>query len=199
MYVLELTANPLIDRRDVGPITCRRTARRRFARGKREAAAVDQIRELPDRGEGLVMIMTGTFHGWDLVAAVLRLAGGAEIEHLRVATLGFNRAQTLDLGELIDAGRIRRLTMVVSEMFREKNRSEFKLLDEEMTRRGQVVRCDRNHAKLLCFELNDGRRLVSHGSLNLRRCKSYEQVVMSHDEKLHDFFAAFIDRMASRA
>jgi hypothetical protein len=68
-----------------------------------------------------------------------------------------------------------------------------------MAQRGQTVATTRNHAKLLCFDLNDGRKLVAHGSLNLRRCNAYEQVALAHDAALHDFLASYIDEVAGRA
>lgn len=195
--MLELQHNPLTaPRATLAPQTHRReTTKRRFARVRRQSRAVEQIGKLPGKGEDLVMIMTGSFHGWDLVGAVMDLTG-CPIRELHVATLGFNQAQTLHLAEMIDAGQIGKLTMVVSEMFREKNPREFKGLAEAMTARGQVVAANRNHAKLLLFDMADGRKYVTHGSLNLRRCNAYEQVAISRDDALFEFFRKFIAAMA---
>lgn len=192
--------NPLLPRASSQTVKRRtlrldESPRRRLDRARRGQSAVKQIGRLPAVGEEIVMIMTGDFHGWDIVGAVLDLAGVAAA-HLRVATLGFNRSQTIHLASLLDAGRVRRLTMAVSEMFREKNKSEYALLAAEMQSRGQTVKCGRNHAKLMLFELADGRRIAVHGSLNLRRCNSFEQVAISASVELHDFFAAFIDGLA---
>jgi len=131
--MLKLQHNPLVSQS--GPIEAathrRETKKRRFARLRRQEQAVEQIGELPGPNEDVVMIMTGSFHGWDLVGAIAELAG-CPIASLHVATLGFNQAQTLHLCELIDRRQIGSLTMVVSEMFREKNAREFKGLAEAM-------------------------------------------------------------------
>lgn len=195
--MLELQHNPLLHKTSaIEPAShSREVKKRRFARLRRQARAVEQIGELPAAGEDLVMIMTGSFHGWDLVGAIAELAG-CPIAALHVATLGFNRTQTLHLCELLDTGQIGALTMVVSEMFREKNAREFKGLAEAMAEREQIVAANRNHAKLMLFDMADGRKFVTHGSLNLRRCNSYEQVVISQDEGLFKFFRKFITAMA---
>lgn len=194
--MLQPTANPLTAEPTTrATLRTRSAARRRFKRAARQQNAASQIGELPGDGEDVVMILTGDYHGWDIVGAVIELAGVA-VSHLRVATLGFNRSQTTHLAELIDAGKVQRFTMVVSEMFRDKNKSEFAFLRETLESRGQMVSCGRNHAKLMCFEMDDGRRVVSHGSLNLRRCNSFEQIAISADPDLHDFFAGFINEQA---
>jgi len=48
----------------------------------------------------------------------------------------------------------------------------------------------------MLFDMADGRKFVTHGSLNLRRCNAYEQVVISQDEGLFEFFRKFITAMA---
>lgn len=181
------------------PITHRvESARLRMRRLGRERTASQQIEKLPTAGEHLMLLMTGNFHGWDFVGAVLDLAQPATIDHLHIATLGFNRQQAGHLADLLDRGTVGAVTMLVSEMFRDKNKAEYadihRLLVDE---RGQCVACTRNHAKLLCFALSDGRRLALHGSLNLRRCNSYEQAMLSHDADLHRFFTDYIEGQAT--
>lgn len=171
----------------------RKIRKRRAARLLREQTAADAIGKIPGPGEEVVLIMTGSFHGFDLLTALLDLAGpGVVAEELWVATLGFNRDQTDHLAELIDAGRIRRLTFVVSHMFTEKNADEYEYLAEVLEPRGQTLENTRNHAKLLLLKLSDGRRVVVHGSLNFRRCHSFEQVAICQDAELFGFFRRFI-------
>ena len=67
-----------------------------------------------------------------------------------------------------------------------------------MEERGQTLASTRNHAKLILWELDDGRFFVAHGSLNLRRCNAYEQLSLSQDKKLHEFFATYIDEIADQ-
>ena len=78
-------------------------------------------------------------------------------------------------------------------------RPEFEQLRNALESRRQIVATARNHAKLLLFKLDDGRTLAAHGSLNLRRCNSFEQLSISTDPALFDFFAAFISDAIAEA
>lgn len=179
------------------PTIRRETNRRRLERIGREQSCAEQIATLPAEGEEIVMLMDGQWHGWDLVGAVLHLASPATIQHLGVATLGFNRTQAQHLNNLLDTGHIEAVTMIASEMFRDKNIPEYTALHEALTSRGQRLATTRNHAKLITLELTDGRKLVAHGSLNLRRCNSIEQVVLANAPDLHDFFRQYIEEAAA--
>ncbi len=164
----------------------------------RQRACVQQLEALPAEGEELMLLLDGRWHGWDLVAAIRELAGCA-IAELHVATLGFNRDQTHQLADDLDNGRIGAVSMLVSEMFREKNPGEFAELKRQLGERGHRLAATRNHAKLLCLAMTDGRRFTCHGSLNLRRCNSVEQAAISPDPDLHAFFTAYIQEAIEAA
>ena len=185
-----------------GPLRCAKTLhrespRRRMLRMTREQSCAQQIDRLPQPGHEVVMIMDGGWHGFDLVSAVLHLAHPTRIEHLHIATLGFNRTQAQHLANMIDAEAIGGVTMVVSEIFAEASNGEFHLLHGLLAQRAQTVATTRNHAKLICFTMADGAKLVAHGSLNLRRCNAYEQVALANDDQLHQFFVQYIDEIAT--
>ncbi|MEM1027526.1 MAG: hypothetical protein AAGJ38_05535, partial [Planctomycetota bacterium] len=76
---------------------------------------------------------------------------------------------------------------------------EFGYINDQLTPLKARVGVARNHAKLMLVRLTDGRHIVAHGSLNLRRCNSFEQIAISQDPDLYDFFAKYInDAMAGR-
>lgn len=201
-----LTPSREYDRRGqrlaVGAVTVKaqrtESPKRRLRRIGRERACVDQIERLPAMGEELLMILDGRWHGWDLVGAVLNLKD-QPVSHLHVATLGFNRAQTHHLVELLDDQHVHQVTMLVSELFREKDRDDYNLLSFELARRHQAVAACRNHAKLLLFDFDDGTVLTAHGSLNLRRCNAFEQLAMTPDPEVHAFFRQYIEEQAQIA
>ena len=166
--------------------------KQRLARLAREQNAVQAIGALPEPGEEVVLLLDGTFHGWDILGALIELAA-CPVVRLEVATLGFNRTQADHLGDLIDDGTVRSARFVVSEMFAQKSGAEYGHLAQVLESRGHVCAATRNHAKLLLIELADGRTISAHGSLNLRRCNSFEQVAISADESLHAFFTDFLD------
>lgn len=174
------------------PIVRRPSPKRTLRRLGRERAAMEHLTALPKPGEDLVLILTGKWHGFDLVGAVIELAKPATIECLDIATLGFNDTQSRHLGELLDRGAVGAVRFMVSDMFRGMNPNEFGVLVHELESRGQTVAARRNHAKLILFKLSDGTTLAAHGSLNLRRCNSFEQLEISTDPALYQFFRDFI-------
>ena len=196
-----LDASPALwgDELDAGPVgrvprdrTVVETPKRTARRLGRQDACVAQLRELPEPGSELLLMMDGRWHGWDLVEAVRQLAG-CDIAHLRAATLGFNKTQARHIADLLDDGSVGRVSIVVGAFFSEKSPEEYETLRQVMQSRGQPLAATRNHAKLLLFELADGRRIAVHGSLNLRSCTCFEQAAITADPAVHDFFASYID------
>lgn len=183
-------------RRAVGPVkvepALRRTSGVRALRqGLREKTAAQVVGKLPDQGDELILILSGRFHGIDLITAAIDLAGET-VEHAYFATLAINKTHVSHLASMIDDGRIRTITMVISEVFSENSKPEFNFLHDELTKRGCRIVVSRNHAKLVSLEFSGGRKLAMHGSLNLRRCSSYEQVAIVADDQIADFFKSFI-------
>ena len=175
------------------PRTVRKAERRRCLRLRREHDAAERIGRLPEPQEDIIIILDGRFHGFDVLAALLDLAGeGVTADEVWIGTLGFNRTQTNALAEMLDSGQIKTLRFVVSHMCTQKNQGEYEYLADTLTSRGQVIADTRNHAKLMLVKLSDGRAIVGHGSLNLRRCNSFEQLVITQDEHLFDFFSTFL-------
>jgi hypothetical protein len=57
----------------------------------------------------------------------------------------------------------------------------------------------RSHAKLLLFELTDGRKITVESSANLRSCRNVEQFSMTNDPALLSFHAGWIDELLTEA
>ncbi len=195
-FYSQLLAGPLIPGKTGNVVGKKRLSRRSntqdFRRADRQKACETQIERLPRKGHELVLILTGDWNGWDIVPSVLHLSR-KKIRHLRIATLGFNDRQSVHLTELVNAGQIQAVSMLVSEMFAAKSTREFANLKHAMTGPGRKLGRSRNHAKLLLFELSNGTKYVAHGSLNLRTCRCFEQLVFANSPDLHDFFADYID------
>ena len=96
------------------PRHVRRPIRRLFVNALRAKSAAEALTSLPAEGETWHCIMTGDYDSFDLVPTMLDHAQPAVIDDLHLATLGFNHANARRLLELMDAGAIRRATMIVS-------------------------------------------------------------------------------------
>jgi len=190
---------------DRDPAHRRPTTKRKHLRLIREHRAAEQIGRLPDDGEEVLLIMTGRFHGTDIVAAVLRLLEDEPrpprtpppaIAALHLTTMSINRqnAETL----LAADERIGPITLIVSNVFAEKDSGAYNVIHDLIVRRpGSSMLYARNHTKIILALTTDGRKYYGHGSLNLRRCQSLEQFALGRDAATYDFFRAFIDELAA--
>lgn len=183
------------------PALRRRSEKRTLRRMLREEAAAEQIDRLPDEGEEILLLLSGRWHGFDLFGAIMRLGAPAKIAEAHVSSLAINKTHTRRLEEMLDEGEIGRLTLVVADVFREKSKSEWSELQrvfgaDPARRRVAAVR---NHTKLMAIRLTDGRCYAVHGSLNLRRCSSYEQASISRDrgDTAYAFLRDFIEEIAA--
>lgn len=161
--------------------------------------AAKHIRALPAAGETLHCIMRGTYNAWDLVPALLQLAAPATIRHLHVATLGFSASNVRELIDLLDRRSIERVTFVCSLFFRCQTEDVWSYLHHQLAERGQQAVAIRCHAKILLFDLSDGRRFASESSANLRSCNNIEQFCLTHDAELHAFHRQWIEQVAADA
>lgn len=177
----------------------RRSLKREMLHLLNVANAARHVERLPEPGGSIHAIMRGNYHAWDLVPAVLKLAAPATIEYLGVATLGFNRSNAQDLVELLDAGKVKKVDFICSCYFRSTSGDEFAFLYEQLIARDQRVVAIRSHAKIVLFELSDGRRLVIESSANLRSCSNLEQFALTHDAELLAFHKSWIRTLIDKA
>jgi len=174
----------------------RRVERRAYLNMLRVANAAQALDRLPEPGETFHVVMAGNFDAFDLVPAVLRLAAPATIAVLNIATLGFNQRNTATLVALLDDGQVGRCTFICSTYFRSMSDGEpvYDELYTALTTRpgGHRIAAIRSHAKILLFELTDGRCFTWESSANLRSCRNIEQATLTHDRDLLDFHREWI-------
>jgi hypothetical protein len=171
----------------------REVAQRRFVRLTHQQQAVEALRPLPGPGASVHGITMGAFPGWFLCTAAIELLA-EPITEMIVGTLGFGRQNCGDLLALIDAGTVRRATLLVSDYFRHSDRDIFADIRRELEARGQTVSIGRSHAKLILLRTTT-RSIVIETSSNLRSSMNHEQFVLSDDAALFDFHAGWIRQL----
>ena len=165
----------------------------------RIANAAEQLAELPRTGYSLHCCMSGNFHAFDLIMAVIRLAAPAKVDRLDIATLGFNQQNTDRLLELLDEGTVRAVTFLCSHFFMSQETDAYTRLRYELAQRGFPCNAVRCHAKVQLFELDDGRAYVIESSANLRSCRNVEQFCLTCDRGLLDFYRGCFDQFHANA
>src|SRR5262245_61962979 len=172
----------------------RRAAKGRTLNLLHVANAAKHLERLPVPGEAFHVITKGNYSQWDLVPAVLQLAGEKIVE-LNMATLGFSRSNIEALAGLLDSGAIGSCSFICSAFFRSVDRDAFDFMHAALSSRGQRVASIRSHAKIPLFQLADGRNIVVESSANLRSCHNVEQFCMIHDRELLAFHKQWMDTL----
>ena len=161
------------------------------------ATALDHI---PAAHEAAHLVIAGRFALADFIPAALVLASPATVAGLHIATLGFSRANILDLAAMLDAGQIGKASLLCSHYFRGTSREIYDLAAGELGRRPQARFLSlRTHAKLLAMMLTDGRTLTIESSANLRSCKNIETATAIGDPAVYAFHVAWIDSLFAAA
>ena len=159
--------------------------------------AKELLSALPGPGEAVHAIMTGRYDLMLLLVALLDLHP-TPCRRLRIATLCFNRRNAVEMLGLLESGKIGGLTLLASSFFKANNKELFESFRDDLadfpTSR---IAAARSHCKVVCFDFADGTGLVLEGSSNLRTNSNREQMALMNDRGLHDFHAAWLDRMVS--
>lgn len=163
--------------------------------------AAEAMGHIPTATQAIHMVISGRFALWDLVPAVLELAGGPIITSLHIATLGFSRNNIADLCQLLDAGRIGAVKLLASHYFKGTSGGIYDFAVAELDQRKDKAKflSVRTHAKLLLMHLSDNRTVTIESSANLRSCQNIEQMTVLGDPHLYQFHTAWIDDLFARS
>jgi len=123
----------------------------------------------------------------------------AEPVDLTLTTLGFNLSNNGNLCDMLDAGLVRRATVVCSHFFAKADPEVFTVAKEKLEARGQRILVTRNHSKILLFATTSPARSRRYwtieGSANLRSCNNLEQIALSAGRDLYEFHRGWIERL----
>ena len=170
-----------------------RTATRRLFRDYRSNPdAFKHLDTLPKAGETLHGVISGKYALWDLVPALIEKTGQS-IADLHLATLSYGKQNAAELLGLLDDGRVKRVSLLVSYYFKAQNRGLYDTLVPELLKRGHRVLAMRTHCKLILFRMSRGTRYVVESSANLRSCKNVEQFALTRCPKLYQFHRAWLE------
>ncbi len=174
------------------PIVARAAARRTA----QLAEAADVLAVLPAEGESLHAVMTGRYDFMHLIAVLVDRIG--IIEKCRIATLSYNRRNLAEMLALIDAGKVKTLTLLCSAFFRDHNKGLWEETLTEFRERGQRAAAARSHCKIVTLAAAGSARWTMEGSANLRTNSNREQFALFRDAGLHDWHATWIDELVTR-
>jgi hypothetical protein len=166
----------------------------RYVRAARTAAAL--LPELPQPGEAVHALMTGTY---DLCQVITSVVGRLPTcRHLRIATLCLSRRNAADLLGLAESRPTMRLTLLTSAFFKGHNKELFEWLAGELADHPNArLAAARSHCKVVCLDVADGDGLVFEGSANLRTNGNREQLAVIRDWSLHQWHCSWVDELVN--
>ena len=137
-------------------------------------------------------VVSGNFIFGDFIEAFIVL-NNAKCNKLTISTLSLDQNNVDSLHNLIIGGFVDEFNLIVSDYFYSHERNSlipyiYKTLDIE--NRFQLAVAG-SHTKIALLETLGGKKIVIHGSANLRSSSNIEQFIIEENKELYDFFLEY--------
>lgn len=135
------------------------------------------------------VLCSGNFIFGDLIEAII-VNNNCYCNNLTISTLSFSYENIQSLGNLMRGGFLKKLNLIVSDYFfsHERNnliKEAFKVLD--LGNKFDLVVAG-VHTKIVLIESKGGKKIVMHGSANLRSSRNIEQVCIEENKTLYNAY-----------
>jgi hypothetical protein len=133
----------------------------------------------------LFVLMPGSFIFGDFLEAWI-IRNRWKVTEMTISTLGVSQENIDSLHTLIDKGYVEKLNMVVSAYFYAHERRslvEYMYFRLDMDNKFQLA-VARVHTKICLIKTACGKKIIIHGSANLRSSENIENIVIERDESL---------------
>jgi len=139
-------------------------------------------------GSRYFAIVEGSFIFGDFIEAFIVL-NNAHVKEMTISTLSMSQNNVDSLAGLLNGGYIERLNLIISDYFFSHER--FGLIKYiydklDVDNKFQLAVAS-THCKTCIFETEGGKKVVIHGSANLRSSSNIEQIVIEESKDLYDF------------
>lgn len=163
---------------------------------KAESLAKDIVVNIGSRYN---IIVSGGFIFGDFIEALI-VGNNAKCKQMMVSTLSLGQNNVDSLANLLNAGYVDELNMIVSDHFYSHERSGlipyiYKELDKD--NKFQLATAG-SHTKICLIQTEGGKHIVIHGSANLRSSSNIEQFVVEENKGLFDFWLDYHNRIIDK-
>ena len=150
-------------------------------------------------GERFDAFVSGSFIFGDFIEAYLTTQNACA-KRMTISTLSMSQNNVDSLHTLMEKGYIEELNLIISVYFWGNERSSlipyiYKQLDIDDRFQLAVAGV---HTKTVNFETLGGRKIVLHGSANLRSSGNIEQFTMEENPELYDFYDEHFNRILDK-
>lgn len=149
----------------------------------------DDIGDLPLNFRAFV-ILDGKFIFGDFLEALI-VSKNWHCEELTISTLSMSLENVDSLANLVNGGYLKQLNLIVSDYYFSTERSGLMpyIYDQLDVNEVFQLAVARVHTKIAMIRTTCGKKIVIHGSANLRTSSNIEQIVIEHSPRLFDFCA----------
>lgn len=142
-----------------------------------------------EKGQMANVIVSGAFIFGDFIEAYIT-HHMAKVKRMTISTLSLSQENVDSLQNLLDNGYLGHLDLIISAYFYAHERHAlvpylYEHLDHQ--NRFQLSVCG-SHMKTVHFETTGGKKIVIHGSANLRSSANIEQFTIEENPALFDFY-----------
>ena len=121
-------------------------------------------------------------------------------ESMAISTLSLSQNNVDSLYTLLEKDYIKDLTLIVSDYFYSHERNKLiKYIYERLDYKDRFqLSVARTHAKITYFKTYGGKKVVIHGSANLRSADNIEQFTIEIDDELYNFYNDFFSKVIDK-
>lgn len=137
-------------------------------------------------------IVSGSFIFGDFIEAFI-VHNNIKCKKMVISTLSMSQENADSLRTLLEKNYVDDLTLIVSDYFYSHERNDLiKYIYQNLDIDNKFQLCAaRTHTKICYFETLGGKKIVIHGSANLRSSDNIEQFTIENNSDLYDFYDEF--------
>ena len=154
------------------------------------AALVKELKKLPEENEAIYIWLQGNFIFGDFIIQYIT-ENNLSVDELTIITLSIGLENIQALSELINKEWVKKINFLVSGYFlrteKVKHTLSIQHLEKAAENNNFKVYHSNTHQKVAMIKLEDGRKIVMHGSANMKGSQNFEQVMIENSSMLYDF------------
>jgi len=145
------------------------------------------------------VVVNGSFYFGDFIEALV-VENNWHIRKMTISTLSLCQNNVDSLANLLNGKYVDELNLILSDYFFSHERQGlipyiYEILD--IDNRFQLAVAS-THCKICMFETHCGKKVVMHGSANLRSSSNIEQIVVEESKALYDFNDEYQSRIIEK-
>jgi DNA modification methylase len=129
---------------------------------------------------------------FNIIAEAVRIMGGAE--EFYGSTWTMNRVNVLEMVEMLDSGKIKKLSILTGTYFKQRESSVYAQLLTALKRRGMRYVAFINHTKIALIKQGND-YIVFEGSANFTANPRLENFIIANSRELYEFHRGWMEEM----